>query len=201
MGPSPNNKMIFLQIPVGDMENFSYIIGDSKTKEAAVVDPGWEHKKILTQAKKQNLKIKKILLTHAHFDHITDLPKIEQKTKAEIYIHEVEPFDLNLKTTKLKDNQIIELGKLKIKVIHTPGHTPGSVCFLVDNKLITGDTLFVDAVGRTDLPGGNPEQLQISLEKLSKLPDRTEIYPGHLYNGEKSTIGEQKKTNPFLKFH
>ena len=95
--------MILTQIPVGEMENFSYLIADPETKEAAVIDPGWEHEKILAEAEKQSLKIKKILLTHAHFDHITDLPKLEEETNAEIHIHEKEPFDLKLSTNKIKD--------------------------------------------------------------------------------------------------
>ena len=190
--------MFVLQIPIGNMGNFSYLIADEKTKKAAVIDPGFDHEKILLQAKKYKLKIKKILLTHAHFDHTTELSAIVQKTKAEILIHEREPFQTNLSLTKVRDNQLIRLGGLKIKVIHTPGHTPGSACFLVGNFLFTGDTLFVDSVGRTDLPGGSEAQIIQSLKKLSQLPGNTTIYPGHSYNGNYSTIGEQKKTNPFM---
>ncbi|MFH1290687.1 MAG: MBL fold metallo-hydrolase [Nanoarchaeota archaeon] len=181
------------------MENFSYIIADPQTKEAAVVDPGFEHEKILNKAKEQNLKITKILLTHAHFDHTTDLPALEKATKAEIYIHEKEPFDLKLKTKKVKDGDIIPLGSLKIEVIHTPGHTQGGVCFLIGKKLITGDTLFVNSMGRTDL-GGNEKEMFESLKKLSELPDNTEVYPGHDYGGKKSTIKQEKENNPFMKF-
>jgi len=181
------------------MENFSYIIGDSETKEAAVIDPGFEYKKILREADKYKLKITKILLTHAHFDHVTDLSAIEKETNAEIYLHEKEPLDLKLKTHRIKDNQIIKLCSVSIKVIYTPGHTEGGVCYLTGNKLLTGDTLFVDSIGRTDLPESNPKQMKNSLKKLSQLPDETEIYPGHDYNGNKSTIGEQKATNPYMK--
>ncbi|MFH1803014.1 MAG: MBL fold metallo-hydrolase [archaeon] len=190
--------MILIQIPVGNMANFSYILADETTKEAAVIDPGFEYEKSLNKAEEQKFKITKILLTHAHFDHITDLPAIAEATKAEIYIHEEEPLDLKLKTHKVKDNDLISLGKLKIKVIHTPGHTPGGVCFLSESKLITGDTLFCNSIGRTDLPESNHDEMLQSLKKLSKLPDKTEIWPGHSYNGNKSTIGEQKKTNPFM---
>jgi hydroxyacylglutathione hydrolase len=192
--------MILLQIPIGSMQNLSYILADEKTKEAAVIDPGFDHEKILKEAQDHKLKITKILLTHAHFDHVTDLPALAKATKAEIYIQEKEPFQTNLSLNKVKDNQIISLGNLKIKAIHTPGHTAGGVCYLVENKLFTGDTLFVNSIGRTDLPGGDEKQLLQSLKKISKLPDKTEIYPGHNYNGSKSTIAEQKKTNPFMKF-
>jgi hydroxyacylglutathione hydrolase len=191
--------MILLQIPIGSMENLSYILADETTKQAAVIDPGFDHEKILAEAKNHKLKITKILLTHAHFDHVTDLPALAKATKAEIYIHEKEPFQTKLKLIRIKDNQIIHLGNLKIKAIHTPGHTAGGVCYLVENKLFTGDTLFVNSIGRTD-HGGNEKQLLQSLKKISKLPDNTEIYPGHNYNGSKSTIAEQKKTNPFMKF-
>jgi glyoxylase-like metal-dependent hydrolase (beta-lactamase superfamily II) len=193
--------MIIIQIPVGSMQNLSYLIGDEKTKEGAVIDPGFEYEKILKEAEKHKLEITKILLTHAHFDHITDLEKIVNATNAQIYLHEKEPFNSKLKITKLKDNNIISLGKIKIKVIYTPGHTLGGVCYYIknENKLFTGDTLFVNSIGRTDL-GGNEKDLLDSLKKLSKLPDKTGIYPSHAYNGIKSTIGEQKKTNPFMKF-
>ncbi|MBU0760516.1 MAG: MBL fold metallo-hydrolase [Nanoarchaeota archaeon] len=192
--------MFFRQIKLGPMENFSYIIGDSETKEVAVVDPGFEHEKLLKECEENNLKITKILLTHAHFDHITDLPALAEKTHAEIYIHEKETFQTKLKLTKIKNNEIIPLGKIKIKVIHTPGHSQGSVCFLLDdNKLLTGDTLFVGGIGRTDLPESNSEQMKNSLKKLSKLPDETEIYPGHDYGERKSsTIKWEKENNPFL---
>ncbi|MBU0906625.1 MAG: MBL fold metallo-hydrolase [Nanoarchaeota archaeon] len=190
--------MLLLQLPIGKMKNFAYILADEKTKQAAVIDPGFDHKKILHEAEKHTLTIKKILLTHAHFDHVTDLPALVKTTKAEIYIHEKEPFQTELKLIRIKDGQIIKLGSVSIKAIHTPGHTLGSVCFLAKNKLFTGDTLFINSIGRTDY-GGNEKQLFASLKKLSKLPDSTEIYPGHSYNGSKSTIKEQKKTNSFLK--
>ncbi|MBU0466763.1 MAG: MBL fold metallo-hydrolase [Nanoarchaeota archaeon] len=181
------------------MENFSYILVDEETKQAAVVDPGFEHEKILNKAKEQNLKITKILLTHTHFDHITDLGKLMEKTKAKVYVHKDE--SLTVPHENIKDNDIITLGKIKIKVLHTPGHSAGGVCFLIDNKLFTGDTLFVNSIGRTDLPESDEKQMFQSLKKLSKLPDNIEVYPGHDYGNKKSsTICEEKKENPFMKF-
>ena len=198
--------MILHQIPVGPMQNFIYIIGDGKTKEAAVIDAGWDAEKIIEIAEKEKLKINKIILTHSHFDHVQRINELSDKTKSTVYFHELE-FDSikkhikndSIKITKLKENNEIKLGNLKIKIIHTPGHTPGAICLLFDNKLITGDTLFVGAIGRTDLPGGDAIKLFESLQKLKKLDDKTEIYPGHDY-GETpfSTIGDEKKTNQYF---
>jgi len=199
--------MIFKQIPVGPMQNFSYIIGDESTKEAAVVDAGWEADKIIDESKKDNLIIKKIILTHSHYDHVKDVDELSSKTGAEVYFHEIDSYEIkkaiknpDTKTVKLKDNNEITIGKIKIIIIHTPGHTPGGICLLIDNKLITGDTLFVSAIGRTDLPGGDALQLFESLQKLKELSDNVEVYPGHDYGATpSSTIGEEKKNNPYFK--
>ena len=192
--------MIFEQIPVGSMENFSYLIGDEDSKEGAVVDPGWEAGKILDIVKKHGLNVKIILMTHSHYDHSDALKEIADATDAIVYVHEMEESEvkkLEISGIKaIKDNDEIKIGKIKIKVIHTPGHSPGSVCFLVDNKLITGDTLFVGNIGRTDLPGGDVKIMTESLKKLKKLDDDIEVYPGHDYGSKKSsTIGHEKKHN------
>lgn len=191
--------MIFKQIKAGEMENFSYIIGDSG--EAAVVDPGWEYEKLIKICSKEGLKITKILLTHGHFDHVQELAKIVEATKAEVYVHKSEKINFHGKIKFIKDSEKIKIGKVEVKVIHTSGHTLGSVCYLVDDKkLLTGDTLFVSGVGRTDLPGGSAVQMKKSLDRLSKLNDEIEVYPGHDYGGASSTIREEKKNNPFMKF-
>src|SRR3990167_287888 len=193
--------MIFEQVEVGDMQNFCYIIADEKSKEAAIVDAGWEPEKLLKTAKSKNLKIKYILLTHTHYDHINSLAKLFELTRAKILVHENDADsveNLGLPYGKLKDKNEINLGKLKIKVLHTPGHTPGSVCYLAENKLITGDTLFVEAIGRVDLPGGNIKQMYESLQKLKKLDDNVEVYPGHDYGSKpNSTIAYEKQNNPY----
>ncbi|MBI2541280.1 MBL fold metallo-hydrolase [Candidatus Woesearchaeota archaeon] len=199
--------MIFRQIHAGPMQNFSYIIGDEKSKEAAVVDAGWEIDKLINAAKKEKLEIKKIILTHSHYDHIQKADELASKTNATVYFHEGDSDEIkkliknpNIQIHKLKNNDEITIGKIKIKIMHTPGHSPGAICLLAENKLITGDTLFVNAIGRTDLPGGDPLQLFSSLQKLKKLDDGIEVYPGHDY-GEIpfSTIGGEKKTNPYFK--
>ena len=189
------------------MQNFIYIIGDEKSKDAAIVDAGWEIDKLIDIANKEKLKIKKIILTHSHYDHVQKADELASKTNADVYFHELELDQIkkiiknpNITIHKLKNNDEIKIGNLKIKVIHTPGHTPGAICLLFENKLITGDTLFVNAVGRTDLAGGDTAKLFESLQKLKKLNDDVEVYPGHDY-GEIpfSTIGNEKKNNPYFK--
>ena len=199
--------MFFKQIPAGPMQNFSYIIGDESSRESAVVDAGWEVDKLIEIATKEKLKINKIILTHSHYDHVQKVNDLAIKTKATVCFHdldydEIKKFIKNntIKIIKLKNKDIIDIGKIKIKVIHTPGHTPGAICLIVENKIITGDTLFVNAIGRTDLAGGDSLKLFESLQKLKKLDDDVEIYPGHDY-GEIpfSTIGNEKKNNPYFK--
>ena len=199
--------MFFKQIHVGPMQNFSYLIGDEKSKECAVVDAGWDVDKLIDIAGKEKLNINKIILTHSHYDHAQKVDELASKTNAIVYFHEDDFNEIgrviknpNIKIHKLKDNDEIKIGKIKIKVIHTPGHTPGAICLLIENKLLTGDTLFVNAIGRTDLAGGDSLQLFESLQKLKKLDDKIEVYPGHDY-GEIpfSTIGGEKKTNPYFK--
>jgi len=190
--------MIFEQIPVGPMQNFSYLIGDSK--EAAVVDPGWEIDKILSIAKKHDLDVKYILITHSHYDHIGQVKEIADATGAVVCVHKEDMGEIRNKgVDKIKtieEGDEISVGKIKIKVLHTPGHSLGSVCYLVDNKLITGDTLFVENIGRTDLPGGDSKIIAESLKRLKKLDENIEVYPGHDYGSIKhSTIKHEKENN------
>lgn len=195
--------MIFEQIKVGIMQNFSYIIGDEESKEGAVVDPAWNVGKILDSAKKHNLNIKKILMTHTHMDHVNGVKKFVKETDATVFIHKEEADKIkNLGIDKIKiikDNDEINIGKIKVKVLHTPGHSPGSVCYIFDNKLITGDTLFVEGIGRVDLPGGDKRAVSESLKRLKKLDENIEVYPGHNYGSKtSSTIGYEKKNNPYM---
>jgi len=183
------------------MANYAYLIADTDTKVCAVVDPGWDAEIILAEAKSENWRIEKILLTHTHFDHTNDVKKLFDITGAKVYVHESEASELSdindVITTK--EGSKIEVGNLEITCLHTPGHSPGSQCFLVDDVIITGDTLFVDACGRVDLPGGNPKQMMESLKKISMLDPNIVVYPGHAYGASnKSTIGDQRKTNPYL---
>ncbi|MDM8566716.1 MBL fold metallo-hydrolase [Candidatus Halobeggiatoa sp. HSG11] len=189
-------------LELGPMENFIYIIQDHSSKTAAVVDPAWEIAKIIALSDHQGFKITDVLLTHSHYDHTDGLQELLEKTDAEVHLSEIEAefWDKKLNNPILhKEGDIIQLGTTKINVLHTPGHTPGSVCYHMDEHLITGDTLFVNACGRCDLPGGNLQQMQQSLHRLGNLPPETIIHPGHHYGPQaSSTIGDQLKNNPFM---
>jgi len=181
--------MYFKQVFVGGLENFAYVIGDNG--ECVLIDPSYNYKKVLEAAK--GYKIKYVIYTHAHFDHVDGIKHFK---KHKIVMHEYENHECGI---KVKDGDILEVGKLRLKIIHTPGHSPGSICILVENKLITGDTLFVGGIGRTDLEGGNEKDMVESLKKLMKLSDNVEVWPCHDYGTKKSsTIGYEKKHNPFL---
>src|SRR3989344_6789903 len=136
-----SHKMIFHQLSLGPMQNFIYLIGDEKSKEAAVVDAGWDVDKIIGTANKEKLTIKKIILTHSHFDHVQRVSELADKTKADVYFHELEYDSIKkhikddaIKIIKLKDNDEINVGKIKIKIIHTSGHAPGAICLHFTRK-------------------------------------------------------------------
>jgi len=197
-------KMIFEQIPVGNMQNFSYLIGDEDSKEGAIVDPAWENGKILNITSKHDLDIKFILITHSHYDHIDGVREMVDATGAVVYVHKEDADGIKErgvdKIKTIDENDEIKIGKVKVKVMHTPGHSPGSVCYLFGNKIITGDMLFVEAVGRVDLPGGDIETMFNSLQKLKKLDENIEVYPGHDYGSIKhSTIVHEKRNNPYMR--
>lgn len=214
-----SRRMILKQAAVGPMMNFVYLIGCPETGEAAVVDPAWDVQSILKMAQESGLRIRHILVTHGHPDHINCLEPLLEATNAMIHIHSDEvdymrevarSFGMstefmsgklgNIKT--VSDGEKILVGKLSIQCLHTPGHTPGSQCFLVEKCLFSGDTLFVDACGRVDMPGGDPRKMWWSLNHILRaLDDETVVYPGHDYGGSPtSTIGEQKQTNPYMRY-
>jgi len=164
---------------VGPISTNCYLV--SSGKELVIVDPGTNPQKILREIENLGLELKSIILTHSHFDHISAVPEIKKKTEAKILTHEIERYSLNFPIdVSLKEGDEIKIGKEVLKVLHTPGHTPGSICLLGKNFVFTGDTLFKNGVGRTDLPGGSAEYLKKSLQKLSKfLKPGMIIYPGH----------------------
>lgn len=199
-----SNKIYFKQMEIGPMANYVYLIGDPATHEAAVVDPAWDDEQILKIAEKDGYQIKHVLVTHGHPDHINAVEPILDKTNAQLHMHKDEvPWMKGWKATAQgsSDGDVVKMGDLEIKFIHTPGHTIGSQCFLVGHRLVSGDTLFINSCGRTDLPGGDPAQLYDSLtNRIAKLDNNITLCPGHNYSAEPtSTIGEQKKTNPFLR--
>jgi hydroxyacylglutathione hydrolase len=188
--------MFFKQVKhMGD--NFSYVLADEATKEAAVVDPSFNADAIMKIVRDQGLKVRYVINTHDHPDHTLGNDEIRSAFGAKIVAHQLSGIR---KDVSVVDGDVIKLGKTVVKVIHTPGHSPDSICLLVDGKLLTGDTLFVGECGRTDLPGGNPESLYNSLfGKLMKLDDDVEVYPGHDYGPDpRSTIGRERKTNYVL---
>jgi len=175
-------------------DNFSYIIADEATKEAAVVDPSFNVETIIQLLTREDLNLKYVVNTHHHSDHTAGNEELASKYQAKIVAHKVSRVK---KDISVNDGDSIRIGKITIKVIHTPGHSPDGISLLVDGKLLTGDTLFVGECGRTDLTGGNAGAMYHSLfDKLMKLRDEIEVYPGHDYGPRPhSTIGRERKTN------
>ena len=179
-------------------DNFSYIIADDATREAAVVDSSFNAGEITRVLKTENLTLKYVVNTHGHSDHTAGNTELLSIFNAKTVAHKLSRINADI---AVDEGDIIRVGNVPIKVIHTPGHTPDSICLLVDNKkLLTGDTLFVGECGRTDLPGGNSRSLYDSLfNKLLKLNDAVEVYPGHDYGSRPySTIGAERRINYVL---
>lgn len=200
--------MYMRQLKIGPMDNFAYILADDFQRIATVIDPGWAAdgvSRLLMKAKEDGVDIKYILLTHGHNDHIGGVKELVEKTGAEIVIHEDElppsskkGFDYDI---AVRDNDLLNLGGLELRIIHTPGHSRGSICIYTYDMLFTGDTLFVGGCGRADLSGSDPEALYDSLfNKLLALPGETKVYPGHDYGDvTSSTIESEMLKNRFLK--
>ncbi len=206
--------MLVKTIAVGALATNCYIIGCEKTKQAAVIDPGDEAGRILDAVREAGLKVTRVLLTHAHFDHIGAADEVVKASGAPLALH---PDDLPLlqagggalffdfqpppipdTVVSLATGQEIAVGELTLRVLHTPGHSPGHVTFYdpAEGALFDGDVLFADGIGRTDLPGGSFEVLLRSIgEQLMTLPDETVVYPGH---GPATTIGHERRSNPWL---
>jgi len=190
--------MIFKQVPVGTFQNFAYVIGDEKSKLCAIVDPAWEVDKLLRQCKELGLNVSYVINTHSHHDHVEGNDAVVKRTGAKIVAHEKSRLR---KDIQVKDGDLISIGSLKVRMIHTPGHSPDHICLLVDGNLLTGDTLFVGECGRTDLEGGSASEMYESLfNKLMVLDDSIKVHPGHDYgNKPSSSIGEERKNNYTLK--
>jgi glyoxylase-like metal-dependent hydrolase (beta-lactamase superfamily II) len=216
--PAARGGAIYLkQMELGPMQNFVYLIGDPVARECVVVDPAWEIDTIVETAARDGMALTGALVTHTHQDHVGGsleswgmpgrIPGVEElleRVPLKVYVHKAEREflrGLGSDLVKVDGHDTLTVGRLTLTFLHTPGHTPGSQCFLVDGKLVSGDTLFIGACGRTDLPGSDPAQMYYSLtQRLAALSDDTILFPGHNYGGASSTIGDEKRHNPFMRF-
>lgn len=204
--------MIIEQILVTGMIVFCYLIADEDTKEGLLIDPAGDFEKIFKVVDAHKVKVKWVVNTHSHFDHTSGNDHVIQKTGAQLLIHEADAARLGSITNRvlsrvmggkgspepvrhLHDGDIIEVGSIKLRVIHTPGHSAGGICLYTKGHVFTGDTLFTEGMGRTDLPGASMKQIMDSIRnKILTLPDDTVIWPGHHYGRfPTSTVKEQKR--------
>jgi hydroxyacylglutathione hydrolase len=208
--------IIVKMLTLGTLYTNCYIVSCSETKEALIIDPGFEEKKdaekVLKEVKQQDLHVKYIVNTHGHPDHIGGNRIIKEATNALILIHEYDapmltdaarelpmPFGLQMMSPPadktLHEGDLIRTGKTTLRVLHTPGHSKGSISLLGNNIIFTGDTLFAGSIGRYDLPGASYKEIMHSIKRLATLPEHVKVYPGH---GPTTTIGKEKNSNPFL---
>lgn len=208
--------MLIKQMTVGSMAVCCYIVGCEDTGKGIVIDPGGDDEKVLDMIAREKIDLEYIVNTHGHPDHVCGNGRIQKETGAPIVMHEediaffarpdmVNYFSmLGLPASpppdkSVKDGDTLKFGNLSFSIIHTPGHTPGGMCLYSAPHLFCGDTLFVGAIGRTDFPGGDMAQFMRSIkERLLTLPSDTIVWPGHGYGGSQSTIGQEKRSNPFL---
>ena len=190
--------MLFAQIRANGDRNLAYLMGEEGSREAAIIDPSFAPEQVLGEAVRRGLTVRYVISTHSHKDHVAGNPYILDRTAAVEVMHESTSHSCRL---RVKDNEELALGSLKLRFLHTPGHIPDHVCILAEGKLISGDLLFVGKIGGTgpNFPGSDPRQQWDSLQRLMKLDPSTEVWPGHDYGvAPSSTIGREVSTNPFL---
>ena len=216
------SDLYFHQLPVGEMANLAYLVGSRATRECLVVDPAWEVDALLDRAEADGMRVVGALVTHYHPDHvggqifghrIEGVTRLLERQPVPLHVNEREAEGTRRVTGAAESDlarhaggDVLALGSVRVRLLHTPGHTPGSQCFLVEEAgrsglLVSGDTLFLGSCGRVDLPGASPEDMYRSLTGvLAKLPDDTVLYPGHLYASEPSApLGHEKRRNPYLR--
>lgn len=201
-----------ISVVTGEIFENSYIVFDEEARQGVVLDPGDDAEKIMAQIDQNGIAITHILLTHGHWDHIGAIDALRERYGAKVAIHEADaemltserknlsflrgiPLTLGSADILFKDKDAIDVGNTHITVLHTPGHSPGSVCYIADNAMFSGDTLFENSIGRTDLPGGSMEQMRASLGRLKTIEEDYEVYPGH---GGATTLSEEKAMNPYM---
>ena len=212
-----DGEIYLKQLELGPMQNFVYLVGDPVARQCVVVDPAWEIDTIVNTAAADDMTLIGALVTHTHQDHVGGslaswgmpgrIPGVEEllgSVRAKVYVHKAEREflpGLGSDLVKVDNHDTLDVGRLKLTFLHTPGHTPGSQCFLVDGRLVSGDTLFIRSCGRTDLPGSDPAEMYYSLtQRLGALPESTVVLPGHNYGGSSTTIGDEKRHNPNMRF-
>ena len=195
--------MELITMPLGAYQTNCYLLYDPDRTDCLVIDPGYEPEAVLSQAERLGKRVAAILLTHGHFDHVGAVRDLASETGCPVYIHEQElTMPPQMTAGKLYythfygEGDELCLAGIKIRVYHTPGHTPGSVCLETQGLLFTGDTLFAGSCGRTDLPGGDWQTILTSLQRLRSFDGELGVFPGH---GESSTIAREKQYNPFLR--
>lgn len=193
--------LTFKRMALGDYQTNCYIIYNEDSPTCAIIDPGYEPERVLAAVNGLGKTVEAILLTHGHFDHVGGVRAIAEATHCQVYLHEddlaLPPYYTNgvlYYTDSYEDGDTLDLAGLQIKVLHTPGHTPGSVCLMVEDTIFSGDTLFCRSCGRTDI-GGNWETLLASLRRFKELPDCA-VYPGH---GGSTTVFDELKYNPYMR--
>ena len=208
--------MIVKQIKLSKMDTLCYLVGDTETQTCALIDPAFDTRRILTIAEEMGFMVTHVINTHCHSDHTAGNKAIIAATGAKLLIHTLDAKRLNkilnsafshvlgggsspTPDVLLQDNDVITIGASSLKTIHTPGHTPGGICLYAQGHVFTGDSLFVEAVGRTDLPGGSTAQLLQSIkEKIYTLPGNTIVWPGHDYGPTpSSSVADEIRNNPF----
>jgi len=194
------------QMKLGPMDNFVYLVGAQGARETAIVDPAWDVEAALRAAEEDGREVTHALVSHHHFDHVNGLPDLLARKGVPIHVHvadseELDP-DLRDDLKTVAGGDAVEVGPLRIRALHTPGHTPGSTCWQVEGEeggLFSGDTVFVNACGRCDLRGGNPEHMYASLKKISELDPATRLYPGHDYGDVPvSNVQRERERNPYF---